>query len=701
MKKVQTHSVEIGGKTLTFESGRFAHQASGAVFATYGEMAILSTVTMSDSAREGIDFFPLMCDFEPKFYATGKMKGSRFSKREARPPDSAILVSRMIDRPLRPSFPKGMKNEVQIIATLLQADSEHTSAALAINAASTAIQISGIPIEAPVGAVRVGMKDGGYYLDPTFDEIENGKLDLVVAGTEDAVLMVESGADLISNEEMLGALEFAHAEIKKICVAQKEFAAKFEVEAKTPIFAEVNEDAEKAVADFVSDAEIDAIAGVTKKELKKGLAALEDKLIANFAADIEEGKFSEGELKKFLGKAFAASIRRRAFQKDIRIDGRKMDEVRPIGVEVGILPRLHGSALFSRGETQSLSIATVSGPSSEKIIDDPDRPEYMKQYIHHYNFPSYSVGEVRPNRGPSRRDIGHGSLGHRALSYVIPKKERDNFPYVMRVVSEILTCNGSSSMAAVCGSTLALMDAGIKLKSPVSGVAMGLLLDADSGDYRILTDIQAYEDFDGDMDFKVAGDENGITALQLDIKVKGLKLELLGEAMVAAQKARTHILSEMKAVIPDSRSEMSSYAPRVYSVQINPEFIREIIGKGGETIQGMQKDFNVDITVEDDGLVMVSAVDQAGADGALKKIKGIAYEPEVGAVFEDATVKSIMDFGAFVEFMPGKEALVHVSEISNERVENVSDVLKEGQKVKVKIVGIDKMGRTKLSMKDA
>ncbi len=701
MTKVQTHSIEIGGKTLTFESGRFALQAHGAAYLTYGDTAILATVTMSEFAREGINFFPLMCDFEPKFYATGKLKGSRFSKREARPPDAAILVSRMIDRPLRPSFPKGMKNDVQVIATLLQADGAHSGAATAITAASTALQLSGIPTEAPIGAVRVGMKDGEYYLDPTFDEIENGKLDLVVAGTEEAILMVEAGADLISDEEMVGALSFAHEHIKKICVAQKEFVAKFEIEPKTPIFAEVNEVAKKAVEDFVSHQEIDAIAGTKKKELKDQLHTLEEKVIANYETEIENGDFTAGELKGFIGKEFAKSIRRRAFEKDIRIDNRKIDEVRPISVEVGILPRLHGSGLFQRGETQSLSITTVGGPSDEKIIDDPDRPEYTKQFLHHYNFPPSSVGEVRPMRGPSRRDIGHGSLGHRAMSYIMPKKDADNFPYVVRVVSEILTCNGSSSMAAICGSVVSMMDAGIPLKTPISGVAMGLLMDEETGDYKILTDIQAFEDFDGDMDFKIAGDEEGITALQLDIKIKGLDLELLREALQKAKVARTHILGEMKKVIPAPREEMSKFAPRVYSMRIKPEYIREVIGKGGAIIQGMQADYNVDISIEDDGLVMITAVNQEDADNTVKKIKAIAYEPEIGDVFENATVKSIMDFGAFVEFLPGKEALVHVSEISNERVDNVADVLTEGQKIKVKLIGVDKMGRIKLSMKDA
>ena len=698
MKK--TYSVDIGGKSLTFETGRFAKQADGAVFTTYGDISILATAQMSNP-RGDMDFFPLLVDFEAKFYATGKMKGSRFSKREARPPDSAILASRLIDRSLRPLFPKGMRNDVQIITTMLQSDEIHTVNATAINAASMAVQLSGMPIEAPIGSVRVGMRDNGeYFLDPNFDEVKDGKLDLIVAGKEDAIMMIEAGANLITEEEMIKALEFAHKEIKKICAAQKEFRAQFEIEEKIPVLVEENLEAKEAVDKFLSEKDFDSISGKTKKEIKQKTHELEEKLFDHYSKEIEEEKLAAKNLKKYFEKNFAKSLRRRALVEKKRIDDRKVDEVRPISVEVGVLPRLHGSALFQRGETQALSITTVGGPSDEKIVDNPEQPEFKKSYIHHYNFPPFSVGEIRPMRGPGRREIGHGELAARALRYVVPTKEKDNFPYVLRVVSEILACNGSSSMASVCGSTLSLMDAGIKIKAPVAGIAMGLFMDPDSGEYEILTDIQGFEDFDGDMDFKVAGDEERITAVQMDIKVKGLKIELLKEAFERARIGRSFILSEMKKVIKQPKKDMSNYAPRVYTIKIKPEYIRSVIGKGGETIQKMTEEFDVDINIEDSGLIFITSKNKENAEKAKKAIELIAYEPNIGDIFDNATVKSVKDFGAFVEFLPGKEALVHASEISNEYVKNVSDYLKEGQKVKVKIVGQDDIGRIKLSMKN-
>ncbi len=699
MNNVQKTSVSVDDKTLEFETGRLALQADGAAVASYGETIILAAGQMGDP-REGMDFFPLLVDFEPKFYATGKIKGSRFIKRETRPPDSAILVSRLVDRTMRPLFPKGTKNNVQLTLTLIQADGEHSAAATAINAASMAALLAGMPIEAPVGAVRVGMRENGeYFLDPTYEEIETEKLDLVVSGTEDAILMMEAGASLVSDEQIIGALEFAHERIKKICVAQKEFIAKMKIEKREPALSILPEEAIEAVGKVFSDADFDSISGKRKREVKEQLHEKEEQLLEKYESEIEEGTLLKGDLLKAFGKKFALSLRRRAFEKGIRLDERKFDEVRPIHVEVGLFPRLHGSALFQRGETQSLSILTVGGPSDGEIVDDPDRPEFTKQYLHHYNFPGYSVGEVKPNRGASRRDIGHGALGARAIMSVLPTAEKDNFPYFLRVVSEITSCNGSSSMAATCGSTLALMDAGIPIKAVIAGVAMGLFMDQDSGKYEILTDIQSFEDFDGDMDLKITGDENGITAVQMDIKVKGLDLSLLKEAFTKAKVARTSILKDMKKVIPEARKEMSDFAPRVYSMKINPDFIRDVIGKGGETIQKMCADFNVDINIEDDGRIAITAKNGKDADDAQKRIESITYEPKSGDIFENAIVKNIMEFGAFVEFLPGKEALVHISEIAEKRVEKVTDYLKEGQKVKVKIIGKDKMGRTKLTMK--
>ena len=699
MKNIITHSVEIDGKTLSFEHGRLATAAQGSALLKYGQTQILGTCGIG-SPRDGIDFFPLVCDFETKFYATGKIKGSRFLKREGRAPESAILTARMMDRPIRPMFEKGIQNEVQIIATHFQSDGIHSCTATAINAGSAAILASGFPFQSPIGAVRVGMRpNGDFYCDPTFEEIENGQLDLVVAGTADAITMVEAGAQLISDEKMIAALEFAHQNIAKICTAISEFAAKINPEKIEPTRKISNQAAADFVEKTLSDAEFDAVSGTGKKEVKSQLESLEQKLLDAAESEIAAETFSEKDLREFFGKQFAKSLRRRVFEKGVRLDGRKVDEIRPITVEVGVFDRLHGSALFQRGETQSLTTLTVAGPAAEMIIDDPDRPETTTRYFHHYNFPPFSVGETRMLRGPGRREIGHGALAERALRYVLPSAEKDNFPYVLRCVSEILTCNGSSSMASVCGSTLALMDGGIPIKTPVAGIAMGLLMQ-ESGDYEIMSDIQAFEDFDGDMDFKVAGSEDGITALQLDIKVSGLSLDLLRSALEKSRVGRAHILAEMKKVISTPRNEMSNFAPRVEMVKINPDFIRDVIGKGGETIQGMQNDFNVEISVADDGAISVSGVDPAGVQSAIEKIESIAYEPEPGDIFEDGVVKSVMDFGVFVEFLPGKEALVHVSEMADHRVNHPSDLLKEGDKVKVKLIGTDKMGRIKLTMKD-
>ena len=620
-------------------------------------------------------------------------------KREARPPESAILISRMMDRPMRPMFDKNITNDIQLIGTLLQTDGIHTLPAFAITAASMAVQLSGIPIEAPVSAVRVGMRDNGeYFLNPTFDEVENGKLDLVIAGTEDAIMMVEAGANLVTDDEMIAAFEFAHEHIKALCKMQKDFVAQHKVEAKTPILREKNEAATEAVDSVITDADLASIGGKMKKDYKKSVHAVEEKLLEALADRIEAEEFSKGEILGALGKKAAKFMRDKIFAEGTRLDGRKADEVRQLYTEVGLFNRVHGSALFQRGDTQALSMVTLGGPSDEQIIDDPEQPEITKRYFHHYNFPPYSVGEVRMLRGTGRREIGHGMLAERALRYVVPTKTAD-FPYTVRVVSEILACNGSSSMASVCGSTLSLMDAGVPIKTPISGIAMGLVTD-DDGNYVILTDIQGAEDFDGDMDLKVCGDENGLTAIQMDIKLKGLQMSLLREALGKARTARTHILSNMKATIPTARVAMSDFAPRVIGFKIDPDDIRVVIGKGGETIQGLCAEYDVKIDIEDEGIVTIAGVGTRAED-AKTAVQKLLYKPQVGDVFENAKVVKIMDFGAFVEYHPGKEALVHVSEISNQRVERVEDVLSVGDIVKVKLIGTDKMGRVKLSMKQA
>lgn len=701
MAAAKSVTVQLDGVDFTFESGKLANLADGSAVVKYGNSILLATAGMNDNPRPGMDFFPLMCDYDPKYYATGKIKGSRFMKREGRPPESAILTARMIDRPLRPMFPKGMMNDVQIIVTLLQADGTHSDAAAAITGASMALQLSGIPFEAPVSAVRVGMDENGkFFLTPTYEQVENGDLDLIIAGTEEAVMMVEAGSRLISNEKMLEAFEFAHERIKKLCAAQTELASQFDITPKTPIIREVNTTAEELVANVLTEADWNTVGGVGKKALKKTLAVLQEKLLESCADALEKEEVTKGDLMTFFDKRLKKYIRNQIMTTKKRLDGRSLTEIRPLSSEVGILPRTHGSGLFNRGNTQGLSILTVGSVGDAQLLDDPDRPEFNKYYFHHYNFPPYSVGEVKPLRGTNRREIGHGTLAERALQYVMPTKEKDNFPYTIRVVSEILACNGSSSMASVCGSTLALMDGGIPIKSAISGIAMGLVMDEETGKYHILTDIQAQEDFCGDMDLKVCGDENGLTALQMDIKLKGLSMDLLKEALTQAQTGRAEILKTMKSAIPEVRKDMSEFAPRVTSFHINPDYIRIVIGKGGETIQGLCAEHDVKIDLEDDGLVMVSSSNGENSAAAVAAIKSLAYEPEIGDIFKNVPVKSVMDFGAFVEFVPGKEALVHVSEIAQRRIDTVSDVLKEGDKVNVKLTGVDKMGRIKLSMKE-
>ncbi len=700
MKNIHTHSFELGGKNHSFETGRLALQADGAVMFSHGESVLMVTAGMGKGSEDA-DFFPLTVDFEPKYYATGKIKGSRFIKREGRPPESAILISRMIDRTMRPLFDKRMRNETQVIGYLFQSDGKRNVGPSAITAASVAVGLAGLPIESLFAGVRVGQTPSGeFILDPSFEEIEKGGMDLIVAGTADAITMVEGKLDLLGEELTLKALEFAHKAIQTLCAEQATFIAKKgEIEIKTPTLGHDYAAEKEALKSVLSAEDLEKIKGETKKEVKTHFAAAEEKLMTALADKVEDGTLSASGLAYALDKAFAATMRDRVFASDTRLDGRKPDEVRPLESSVSIFPRLHGSAVFQRGETQAFSVVTVGGASDAQLLDDADRPEFHKNYFHHYNFPPFSVGEVRRLRGTSRREVGHGYLAENALVPVIPKKE-DGFPYTLRVVSEIMTCNGSSSMASVCGSTLSLMDAGIPIKAPIAGIAMGLLTN-ESGDYKILTDIQGFEDFDGDMDLKIAGSTDGITAIQMDIKLKGLKMDLLREAFGKAKTARLQILDNMTATIAAPRDEMNEFAPRISSFMINPDDIRLVIGKGGETIQKITADFDVKIDIEDDGQVMVQSVNQENAQGAIDFIQNMLYEPEVGDVFEAGIVKSIMDFGVFVEFLPGKEALVHVSEMDEARVAHPSDKVSEGDIVRVKMVGKDKMGRIKLSMKQA
>jgi polyribonucleotide nucleotidyltransferase len=686
-------SMDLAGRKFSIETGELALQASGSTMVSLGDTKILTAATMGE-AREGTDFFPLQCEYVEKFYAAGKISGSRFIKRGGRPSENAVLNSRLIDRPIRPLFPKGTINETQVICTVMSADMEVSPGPLAITAASTALIISGMPFEGPVAGVHVGLVDGELILNPTYEQIEKGDLDLTVAGTEDAITMVEAGAKEVDNEMMLKALEFAHKHIKELCQLQIKFAEKYK---KEPIEVTINkpsDEAVEAVSGFVTEDMLNSIKGVTKKEIKDTIHAIEDQVKEKFAQELEDEKFTKTDLMEALNKMIEKNMRKNILEKEERIDGRKINEIRKLKCELDLLPRAHGSALFQRGETQALTVTTLGGPGDAMILDTMEEDK-EKRYMHFYNFPAYSVGEVRPMRGPGRREIGHGALAERALVPVLP--EEKDFPYTMVLESEVLTCNGSSSMASVCGSSLSLMATGVPIKSHVSAIAMGLVTDGE-GKYKILSDIQGMEDFAGDMDFKVAGTEKGITALQMDIKIKGLSLDIMREALTRAHDSRMEVMKAMTEAISTPRKEMSKYAPLIMNIKIHPDQIREVIGKGGETIQGITKEWGVQIDIDDDGNVVVTAPDQEKGNGAISRIKQITYTPQVGDVFEGEVVK-IMEFGAFVQFAPGKDGLVHISQISNERVNKVEDKLKLGDKVKVKLMEIDSQGRYNLSMK--
>jgi polyribonucleotide nucleotidyltransferase len=697
----QKFSISVAGRTLSIETGLLANQSHGSVTVSLGDTVVFASATMADP-REGIDFFPLVVDFEEKFYAAGKIKGSRFVKREGRPSEKAVLNSRLIDRPIRPLFPKGVTNEVQLICTVLSADMEVDPSTIGLIAASAALSISGMPFQGPVGAVRMGLvtDENGQeqiIVNPTYEQIEKGRLDLVVAGTAEAITMVEAASKEVSEDTVLKALQIAHEEIKKICALQEEFKKAYKKADRPVLLRTVSEAAKAAVAETITKEMMDAVKGKTKGEVKEKIHGLEEALIEKYKTKIEAKEISTGELKEELTHALESNMRENILVKEERLDGRKIDEIRPIKCMIGLLPRPHGSALFQRGETQALSITTLGSPGSAQIVDTMDE-DIVKRYMHHYNFPPYSVGEVKPLRGPSRRDIGHGDLAERSLIPVLPSKEE--FPYTIWVVSEIMSCNGSSSMASVCGSTLSLMHAGVPIKKPVAGIAMGLVSrDKDiSKGYKILTDIQGMEDFAGDMDFKVTGTADGINALQMDIKVKGLSIEVMKEALDRAKTARVFILGEMKKVIAAPNKELSKYAPLIMNIKINPELIKVVIGKGGETIQKITAECGVEIDVEQDGLIVITAKDQESGKKAVDWIHRLTYIPKAGEVF-DAKVVKLMEFGAFVEFLPGKEGLVHISQLAATRVNKVEDVVKVGDKIKVKLLEIDDQGRYNLSHK--
>jgi polyribonucleotide nucleotidyltransferase len=696
-KKIITVKTDFCGRELSLEVGRLGFRTSASVLARYGDTVVLGTAMVSPEPVRGMDYFPLSIDYEEKFYAAGKISGSRFIKREGRPSDEAILIGRLIDRPIRPLWPKGYRHEVQGVASVLSLDPEFRPDAIAMIAMSAAFMLTGVPFEGTVAAVRVGLENGKPKAFMSMQQYDEGGLDLVVAGTKDAIMMVEAGADEVSEETVAEALAFAHKAIQPAIDLQNQLVEKIGV---------TEQEYELILpADEIQD----AVNKWTEGKLGKGLRApyperndlvsdLRHQMHEHFGKEIGEDEFAE--LKAIYDEAFEMAVhkdvRKGILEENVRPDGRKTTEIRPLSSEIGLLPRAHGSSIFTRGVTQALNIVTLAPLSYAQMVDTMER-EGERRYMHHYNAPGYTVGEVRRLGSPGRREIGHGYLAERALSSVLPAEA--DFPYTIRSVTEIMSQNGSTSMAATCSSCMALMDAGVPIKAPVSGIAMGLMTDGKK--HVILSDIADAEDFAGDMDFKVAGTEKGITALQMDMKVHGLAVDVLKQALMQGKEGRAEILRHMLSVIPEPRKDLSPYAPRVEAITINPEKIREVIGKGGETINKIIAETGAEIDIKDDGTVMIASPDKTSIDAAIKWVRDLTAEPEVGKIYEDCRVVSVLDFGAFVEILPGKEGLVHVSEMKEERVEKPSDVVKEGDKVTVKLLAIDDRGRLQLSMKAA
>lgn len=686
---MEQFQMDLSGRTLTIETGELAKQAGGAVMVRYGDTAVLVTATGSKEAKD-IDFFPLTVDYEEKMYAVGRIPGG-FIKREARPPETAILNSRLIDRPIRPLFDKGVRNEVHVVATVMSVDYDCDPAICGMIGASAALTISDIPWNGPIAGVRMGRVNGEFVVNPTKAQLEETDLNVVVAGTKDAILMVEGGAQEVPEEVLLEVIMAAHEEIKKIVAFQEEFQPKVgKVKREFPN-KDVPEEIVAAVKAFAHDKLDAAVRCADKQQRDEQENAVRAETYEHFEEIYPENM---NDVRLAFDKLVKEVVRHMITVEKIRPDGRQLDEVRPITCRVGVLPRTHGSGLFTRGQTQVLNITTLA-PLSEKQTIDGIGIDTEKRYIHHYNFPSFSVGETRSSRGPGRREIGHGALAERALVPVIPSEA--DFPYAMRLVSEVLESNGSSSMASVCGSTLSLMDAGVPIKAPVAGIAMGLVTKDDY--YTILTDIQGMEDALGDMDFKVAGTAKGVTAIQMDIKISGLSREILHEALEQAHKGRMHIMGIMMETINSPRESMSAFAPRIITMNINPDKIRDVIGSGGKVIRGIIEETGAKIDIEDDGTIFIAATEQSSADKAIEIITNLTKEVEVGEVYM-GKVTRLMAFGAFVEVLPGKEGLVHISKLAKERVEKVEDVVNVGDEIMVKVIEIDKQGRVNLSRKD-
>ncbi|HVC36705.1 MAG TPA: polyribonucleotide nucleotidyltransferase [Candidatus Dormibacteraeota bacterium] len=697
-KSIIKLETDFCGRKLSLEVGRVGFRASASVLVRYGDTVVLGTAMLSPAVVEHLDYFPLSIDYEERFYAAGKISGSRFIKREGRPSDEAVLISRLIDRPIRPLWPKNYRHEVQGIATVLSMDPSFRPDMIAMIAMSAAFMLTGAPFDGPVAGLRIGYDESAKlsaFLSA--EQLEKGGLDLVVAGTDDGIMMVEAGANEVSETQIAEALEFAHSAMQPAIDLQRQLVQKIGVEAQTYEPVVVNEVIQKQVDSWLEN------------KLGKGLRApyperndlvqdLRRAMEANFIDQFGEEAFAENKraYEDCFTLALHQDVRRGIVEEGIRPDGRKLEEIRPLSSEVALLPRAHGSSLFTRGVTQALNIVTLAPLSYAQMIDTMEKAG-EKRYLHHYNAPGYTVGEVRRLGSPGRREIGHGYLAERALLPVIPSEE--DFPYTIRSVTEIMSQNGSTSMAATCSSCLALMDAGVPIKAPISGIAMGLMVDGKKS--FILSDIADAEDFAGDMDFKVTGSSKGITALQMDMKVHGLSVDVLRKTLEQAREGRAFILEHMLSTLPQPRKTMSPYAPRVETMHINPDKIREVIGKGGETIQKITGETGADIDIKDDGTIMIASPDKKSIDAARQWIETITAEPEVGRIYENVPVVSVMDFGAFVQVLPGKDGLVHVSEMKEERVNKPSDVVKEGDRVTVKLVAIDDRGRLQLSMKAA
>lgn len=684
---------EWAGRSLTIETGQLAKQANGAVLVRYGDTVVLSTAVASKEPRDG-DFFPLTVNYEEKMYAAGKIPGG-FKKREGRPGDEATLTARLIDRPIRPLFPKGYRHDVQIMNTVLSADPDCSPEMAAMIGSSMALSVSDIPFQGPIAGVNVGYIDGKYVINPTLEQKEVSRLDLEVAGHKDAVNMVEAGASEITEQEMLEAIFFGHEEIKRLVAFQEEVVEHIQPVKKEFIPVERDEELVQRVKSLTEEKGLkETVLTFDKQQRDENLDALKAEIATEFVDEADpENELLIDEVYAILNDLVKEEVRRLIADEKIRPDGRKPDEIRPLESEVGLLPRAHGSGLFTRGQTQALSVLTLGALGDYQLIDGLG-PEIEKRFMHHYNFPNFSVGETGPVRAPGRREIGHGALGERALRYIIP--DTTEFPYTIRIVSEVLESNGSSSQASICGSTLALMDAGVPIKAPVAGIAMGLVTREDS--YTILTDIQGMEDALGDMDFKVAGTKEGITMIQMDIKIDGLTREVIEEALEQARQGRLAIMDHMLQTIDQPRSELSAYAPKVEIMHIKPEKIRDVIGPGGKKINEIIDETGVKLDIEQDGTIFIGAVDQEMINRAREIINEITREAEVGQVYH-AKVKRIEKYGAFVELFPGKDALLHISQISKDRINKVEDVLKIGDTIEVKITEIDKQGRVNASHK--